>query len=88
MKPILSDKEYRETEELSKEFQTGMAPRLQNYLWLKWLWSDNYVSDWWEEYVYLRGRTPLMINSNYYAIDAIMGHPTKNQVWAERQTCD
>ena len=24
------------------------------------------VSDWWEEYVYLRGRGPLMVNSNYY----------------------
>lgn len=24
------------------------------------------VSDWWEEYIYLRGRTPIMVNSNYY----------------------
>lgn len=26
------------------------------------------VSDWWEEYIYLRGRSPLMVNSNYYAM--------------------
>lgn len=26
------------------------------------------VSDWWEEYVYLRGRGPIMVNSNYYAM--------------------
>lgn len=26
------------------------------------------VSDWWEEYVYLRGRSPLMVNSNYYVM--------------------
>lgn len=26
------------------------------------------VSDWWEEYIYLRGRNPLMVNSNYYAM--------------------
>ena len=26
------------------------------------------VSDWWEEYVYLRSRSPLMVNSNYYAM--------------------
>jgi len=26
------------------------------------------VSDWWEQYVYLRGRSPLMINSNYYCL--------------------
>lgn len=64
---------------LSKEFETGMAPRLQRYLWLKWLWSDNYVSDWWEEYVYLRGRSPIMINSNYYVIDAILGKSTPVQ---------
>lgn len=24
------------------------------------------VTDWWEEYVYLRGRSPLIVNSNYY----------------------
>lgn len=29
------------------------------------LWQ---VSDWWEEYVYLRGRGPIMVNSNYYAM--------------------
>jgi len=26
------------------------------------------VSDWWEEYVYLSGRSPIMINSNYYGL--------------------
>lgn len=26
------------------------------------------VSDWWEEYVYLRSRTPIMVNSNYYGM--------------------
>lgn len=26
------------------------------------------VSDWWEEYIYLRGRAPIMVNSNYYAM--------------------
>lgn len=26
------------------------------------------VSDWWEEYVYLRGRSPIMVNSNYYVM--------------------
>ena len=25
------------------------------------------VTDWWEQYVYLHGRSSLMINSNYYA---------------------
>ncbi len=26
------------------------------------------VSDWWEEYIYLRGRGPIMVNSNYYVM--------------------
>lgn len=26
------------------------------------------VSDWWEEYIYLRSRGPLMVNSNYYVM--------------------
>ena len=60
------------------------------YLWLKWLWSDNYVSDWWEEYVYLRSRSPLMINSNFYIMDALFTHPTTNQVrdHNERKECE
>ncbi|XP_054325618.1 carnitine O-palmitoyltransferase 1, muscle isoform isoform X2 [Pongo pygmaeus] len=30
------------------------------------------VSDWWEEYIYLRGRSPLMVNSNYYVMDLVL----------------
>lgn len=26
------------------------------------------MSDWWEEYVYLRSRAPLVVNSNYYVM--------------------
>ena len=26
------------------------------------------VSDWWEEYIYLRSRGPIMVNSNYYGM--------------------
>lgn len=33
------------------------------------------VSDWWEEYIYLRGRGPLMVNSNYYAMVSGRGAP-------------
>lgn len=42
-------------------------------------WSTNYVSDWWEEYVYLRGRSPIMVNSNFYGIDTLFRHPTRIQ---------
>ncbi len=27
------------------------------------------MSDWWEEYVYLRGRSPIMVNSNFYGTE-------------------
>jgi carnitine O-palmitoyltransferase 1 len=37
------------------------------------------VSDWWEEYVYLRGRSPLIVNSNFYGIDAILMDPVATQ---------
>ncbi|XP_014600783.1 PREDICTED: carnitine O-palmitoyltransferase 1, liver isoform isoform X3 [Polistes canadensis] len=79
VKPLLDDENYIRMERLAKEFQNGIGVKLQRYLILKSWWSTNYVSDWWEEYVYLRGRSPLVINSNFYGIDAILMHPTTNQ---------
>uniref|UniRef100_A0A8C1V9M3 carnitine O-palmitoyltransferase n=1 Tax=Cyprinus carpio TaxID=7962 RepID=A0A8C1V9M3_CYPCA len=38
-----------------------------------------FVSDWWEEYIYLRGRGPIMVNSNYYAMDFLYVIPTTRQ---------
>jgi carnitine O-palmitoyltransferase 1 len=61
------------------EFQNGVGRRLQRYLILKSYISSNYVSDWWEEYVYLRGRSPIMVNSNFYALDSINRVSTKLQ---------
>lgn len=26
------------------------------------------VTDWWEDFVYLKGRPPIMINSNFYVL--------------------
>lgn len=47
--------------------QNGPGRKMQRYLVLKSWWAANYVTDWWESYVYLHGRSSLMINSNYYA---------------------
>ena len=82
MKPILSEKDYEELEHLSEKFRRygsrrvetrrhsklfrGVGRRLQRYLTLKSFLSINYVTDWWEEFVYMRQRSPIMINSNYY----------------------
>lgn len=66
-------------ENLAKEFETTIGSKLQRYLKLKSWWSTNYVSDWWEEYVYLRGRGALMVNSNFYGIDALFLNITNVQ---------
>lgn len=79
VRPLLDDSNYNRMERLAKEFEQGISTKLQRYLFLKSWWSTNYVSDWWEEYVYLRGRGALMVNSNFYGIDAIFMHPTKVQ---------
>ncbi|CAB0029295.1 unnamed protein product [Trichogramma brassicae] len=79
VRPLLDDDGYRRMEQLAREFQRGIGVKLQRYLILKSWWSSNYVSDWWEEYVYLRGRSPIMVNSNFYGIDAILMHPTRVQ---------
>ncbi|EFO22446.2 hypothetical protein LOAG_06041 [Loa loa] len=79
MRPICTDKEYEELVQLTEEFRIGVGRHLQWYLIIKSFFSINYVSEWWEEFVYLRQRSPIMINSNYYGLDSIIAHPTRNQ---------
>lgn len=80
VRPLLDDDKYETMKELSEEFLSTIASRLQRYLVLKSWWSTNYVSDWWEQYVYLAGRTPIMVNSNYYGLDLLYHVPTSRQV--------
>lgn len=63
--------------ELWMHFRKGIGRKLQGWLRLKSWFSSNYVSDWWEQYIYLRGRSPIMINSNYYGIDTLFVHQTR-----------
>ncbi|XP_012935595.1 carnitine O-palmitoyltransferase 1, liver isoform [Aplysia californica] len=77
---LMSDERYEEMKKLSEEFCSGVGHRLQRYLILKSWWATNYVSDWWEQYVYLRGRSPIMVNSNYYGVDALLVTNTTVQV--------
>uniref|UniRef100_A0A1A9WJ04 carnitine O-palmitoyltransferase n=1 Tax=Glossina brevipalpis TaxID=37001 RepID=A0A1A9WJ04_9MUSC len=79
VRPLLDDEKYQKMERLASEFEHTIGKKLQFYLKLKSWWSTNYVSDWWEEYVYLRGRSPLMINSNFYGTDAIFMNLTESQ---------
>lgn len=59
---LLDEDNYKRMQGLTRDFEATIAPKLQKYLTLKSWWSSNYVSDWWEEYVYLRGRSSLMVN--------------------------
>lgn len=80
MQPLLGDDELAERRRMAEEFLRNEGPRIQRYLVLKSWFTDNYVSDWWEQYVYLAGRVPLMINSNYYVCDAVKQYSTTVQV--------
>jgi carnitine O-palmitoyltransferase 1 len=68
--PLLDEEKYVEVEKMAKQFMEKEGKKFQLYLTLKSWWASNYVTDWWEKYVYLKGRTSLMINSNYYALPA------------------
>jgi hypothetical protein len=65
-----------------------IGPSLQSALIKKSWLTSNYVTDWWEEFVYLRSRDSLMINSNYFGL-SYEQPPTTNmasraagQLWA------
>ncbi|ELW47128.1 Carnitine O-palmitoyltransferase 1, liver isoform [Tupaia chinensis] len=79
VRPILSEEDFDWTSVLAEEFLRLQASLLQWYLLLKSWWASNYVSDWWEEFVYLRSRNSLMVNSNYYMMDFLYVTPTPLQ---------
>ncbi|XP_077371923.1 carnitine O-palmitoyltransferase 1, muscle isoform isoform X2 [Festucalex cinctus] len=79
VRPLLDDEEYNQMAVLANDFQATKAAQLQRYLILKSWWATNYVSDWWEEYIYLRSRDPIMVNSNFYIMDLLYVTPTHRQ---------
>lgn len=79
VRPLLNDQDFEDMKRLSEEFESTIGPKLQWYLILKSWWASNYVSDWWEEYIYLAGRSPIMVNSNYYGLDLLYYVPTSRQ---------
>uniref|UniRef100_H3DKQ9 Carnitine O-palmitoyltransferase 1, muscle isoform n=1 Tax=Tetraodon nigroviridis TaxID=99883 RepID=H3DKQ9_TETNG len=79
VRPLLVSGEYNQMVALANEFKDSEAAQLQRYLILKSWWATNYVSDWWEEYIYLRSRSPIMVNSNFYIMDLLYVTPTHRQ---------
>ena len=61
VRPLCDDNEFNKFVQLGQEFESTLGKKLQRWLQLKWWTSDNYVSDWWEEYVYLRGKFWIII---------------------------
>uniref|UniRef100_A0A8C2DGY0 carnitine O-palmitoyltransferase n=1 Tax=Cyprinus carpio TaxID=7962 RepID=A0A8C2DGY0_CYPCA len=57
----------------SEEVNLGIGVQSQ------WLFCGQTSIDWWEEYVYLRSRSPIMVNSNYYGMDFLYVTPTSTQ---------
>lgn len=71
MRPLVDENEYQELETLAKEYVQTVAPKINRYLKLKSCFASNYVTDWWEKYVYLSGRSEIMIFSNYYVLGGL-----------------
>ncbi|XP_048251117.1 carnitine O-palmitoyltransferase 1, liver isoform-like isoform X2 [Haliotis rufescens] len=78
LKPLYGEdsEEFQTLKAEAKVFEQTQGPKLQRMLVLKSWWSQNWVSDWWEKYVYLMSRSPLPINSNYYVMDQNSWIPT------------
>eukprot|EP00117_Sycon_ciliatum_P044053 scpid30219/ scgid31825/ Carnitine O-palmitoyltransferase 1, liver isoform; Carnitine O-palmitoyltransferase I, liver isoform; Carnitine palmitoyltransferase 1A len=79
MRPLLSKEEHDSLAVQAHEFEKGHGIQLQRILWLKSWWASNYVSDWWEQYVYMMGRSSIAVNSNYYTLDQYNFIPTQNR---------
>ncbi|XP_031817588.1 carnitine O-palmitoyltransferase 1, brain isoform [Sarcophilus harrisii] len=79
VRPLLPDEDFQALSGQARTFLQAEAPRLQALLGLKAWWATNYVSDWWEEYVYLRSQSSLLGGSNYYILDFLSAAPTPLQ---------
>ncbi|GAA54518.1 carnitine O-palmitoyltransferase 1 [Clonorchis sinensis] len=65
---LLPLEEYEERVRQAELFRKGPGRKLQFFLWMKTWFTSNYVTDWWEDYVYLASREPIMANSNFYGV--------------------
>ncbi|WKY10583.1 hypothetical protein Q1695_002723 [Nippostrongylus brasiliensis] len=78
VRPLLNDDEFEKITSQATDFQNTVAAEIQKKLWMKWLISRNYLSDWWKEVVYMRHRSSL-IHTNVACADVIYQTTTSNQ---------
>lgn len=79
VQPLLTPEEFKDMQEKVASFHKNEGWKLQMYLQLRSCVTTSWLWEWWEKYVYLRGRSPIMVNSNYYVLDAIAYKPTHMQ---------
>ncbi|KAJ8311520.1 hypothetical protein KUTeg_010875 [Tegillarca granosa] len=81
LKPLYGEdtEEWNKLVQEAAKFEKTTGPKLQSILVLKSWWSQNFVTDWWEKYVYCMSRSPLPINSNYYIMDQSYWTPSPLQ---------
>ncbi|XP_030828246.1 carnitine O-palmitoyltransferase 1, liver isoform [Strongylocentrotus purpuratus] len=76
---LIDEEEFEKLKCQAKAFEAGDGPKMQKLLQLKSWWASNYVTDWWEKYVYLSSREAIPMYSNYYCLDFCNFQPTLNQ---------
>lgn len=79
LRAVCTPEEMKSLEMQAQKFETTLGPTLQRLLYLRSWISSNYVTEWWEKYIYLSGRMPIAINSNYYCFDQSYSHPSHIQ---------
>lgn len=79
LKAVCTPEEMKVLEMQAQKFESTLGPTLQRLLYLRSWISSNYVTEWWEKYIYLSNRMPLAINSNYYCFDQSYAHPSHIQ---------
>ncbi|EYC08096.1 hypothetical protein Y032_0067g117 [Ancylostoma ceylanicum] len=78
VRPLLTEEQLAVMKDQAEEFEKTVANEIQRKLWMKWLTSRNYLSDWWKEVVYMRHRSSL-IYTNVACADVIYQQTTTNQ---------
>ena len=76
---LQAPEELARTRAQAAAFLAEEGPQLQFFLSLKRLLFAHPTTDWWEKYVYLKGRESIAINSNYYVLTQGRWLPTRSQ---------
>ncbi|CAI2354007.1 unnamed protein product [Caenorhabditis sp. 36 PRJEB53466] len=89
MRHILTENEYETMAKQAESFLENEGKTLQRYTRIYSLFTDNYVSSFWQKYAYLHGRYPLLINSSVAHCDllrdksATRAHRAARVTWIE-----